>query len=165
MLVSVSCNVNKSVSSTQAEEPIKIIMDGTDIYAVMLERLAKLTEDSTLLSDYSKAVTYLHSTNDTIDLKNGSRKMIHRGIKNILGSVHFGNQAGTIMSFDIWVDRSGFLVASKYDNASTTNLSKPQKVTVTTESLSYKMSQDLNAPELQMTKLKISLSNINALSR
>ena len=165
MLVSVSCNVNKSVSSTQAEEPTKIINDGTDIYAVRLERLAKLTGDSTLLSDYTKAVKYLHTINDTIDLKNGSRKMIKRGIKNILGAVHFGNQSGTIMRFDTWVDRSGFLVASKYDNASTTKLSQPQKATVTTQSLNYIMSQDLSAPELQMSELKISFTNFNALGR
>jgi hypothetical protein len=162
ILVAVSCKVNKLLSSPKAEESSKIVIVGEDIYVIRLERLAKLTGDSTLTSDYSKAVTYLHSINDRIDIKNGSRKMLQRGIRNILSSINLENQSGTMMKFDIWVDRSGFLVASKYDNASTTVLSKSQKSTVTSQSLTYQMSEDLNAPALQMSEIKISLSNINA---
>lgn len=162
ILVTVSCKVNKLLSSPQVEESSKIVIVGEDIYVIRLERLAELTGDSTLTSDYSKAVTYLHSINDTIGIKNGSRKMIQRGIRNILSSINLENQSGTMMKFDIWVHRSGFLVASKYDNASTIVLSKSQKATVTSQSLTYQMSEDLNAPALQMSEIKIKLSNIDA---
>ncbi len=160
LMSTVSCTVNRSLSDTRSNYRH---YQQSDEFVLRLDRVAAIANDSTMLEDLSKGISYLKNFSSR-KYKSDTRTVVYRNIENLLNAVQFVNQKDRKLVFKLWVDRKGGVIAAEYDNNTTAIISKNAKIKVLGETLGYKFTPDENAPELVNTKLVITFNEINAMN-